>query len=342
VDRAGQAVITIPVMESVPDSWPDDALATVRVAPADLRVLADRHPGRLVTPDAYLDDHLPGGRLAPPVVSPSRHPERETFYRKLLGVTRDQGDRSTGRDAVMRLQSREHLRQPGGPQPDRDLIDARRALDRARHRGDSWVEVREVDWDGDGLDEVWVETPEQTLVVDPPAGSFEVWDAKALVWPITDVAPALPGLILRRLGPDGDEPPALRLTVEGRTEGRSQASVTLTHPRAGSCRVELTGRTLALEFAVAPTEPVRVGPEIPLNLAGVRLRADGGEWMAVEDPVAVAGHRFRLADDDRTMLVASPRPCELFVRPLAGRGVVIWPNWLTRGRGTYRLALTPS
>jgi hypothetical protein len=342
VDRAGEAVIAIPVMASVPDSGPADSLAAVRIPASRLDDLVEGHAGRLVTPDGYLIDHPPGDRLAPPVASPDRHRERETFYRKLLVLTRDHADRSSGRDAVLRLQSREHLLEADSLEADGKLIESRVALDRARHRGDSWVEVRNVDWDADGMPEVWIETPDYTLVIDPPAGSFDVWDDKSLGWPITAVVPALAGVIRRRLGDDGREAPAPRMAVEGRTEGKSHASVTMVDALAGSCRLEVAGRTITIEMAVAPTEPVRLGPEIPLNLEGARLRADGGSWVEAAQPVAVSGHRFRITDGARTMLVAAPRPCELFVRPLSGRGVVIWPHWMTRGGASYRLALTPS
>jgi hypothetical protein len=116
----------------------------------------------------------------------------------------------------------------------------------------------------------------------------------------------------------------------------------LTDAMGGSCRLEVTGRTVSLELTIAPTDRVRLGPEIPVNLNGARVRVDGGAWMEADQPVALAGHRFRITDGLRTMLIAAPRPCELFVRPLAGRGMVIWPHWMTRGDATYRFALTPS
>lgn len=341
VDRAGEAVIVVPVRESLPAPWPHDGLVAVRVAAEDLEDWVGSRSGPIVTPDDYLADHPPGERLAPPVTSPVRHPERETFYRKLLLLTRDQGDRTTGRDALLRLQSRENLLDGEAADGDRALIEARRTLDRARHRGDSWVEVRDVDWDADGLSEIWIETAEHTVVVDPAAGSFDVWDDKTLGWPIGEVAPPLSGVLSRRLTDDG-QPPLPRMAVEGRIEGKAQASVTLSDVRGESCRLDVSGRTLTLELSVPPTGPVRLGPEIPLNFTGVRLRADGGDWVEATEPVAVAGHRFRLTDGERAMLIAVPRPCELFVRPLPGRGVVVWPHWMTRGGAAYRLAFTPS
>lgn len=340
VERAGEAIIAVPVLGSRPDTWSDDGLAVVQVEPPDLEEFVTRHRGQLTTPDFYLSDHLPGERIAPPLAAPARPPEREAFYRQLLVLTRDQGDRRAGREALLRLQSREYLLEGAGSEA--ELMDARIALDRSLHRGDTWVEVRDLDWDADGLSEVWIGTPEHTLVLDPPEGTLEVWDDRSAGWAITSVTPALSGLLVRRLTGAGQEPAAPRLSVEGRTEGRSHASVTLVDPATGSCRVEATGRTVSIELSLSPGEPVRVGPEIPLNLEGARFRADGGAWIETHEPVGVTGHRFRFTDGKRTLLVSSPRPCEMFVRPLDGHGVVIWPHWMIRDGGTYRVALTPS
>ncbi|MFP3915706.1 MAG: hypothetical protein ACLFWM_12580, partial [Actinomycetota bacterium] len=180
------------------------------------------------------------------------------------------------------------------------------------------------------------------LVVDPPDGSVRLWQDRSSPWTVTAVSPPWPIHLMRRLTIDGHEPALPRMAVEASTQGKSHASLTLTVPSAGTCRVEVSGRTVTVELTLAPGDPVRAGPEIPLALGRSRVRADGGAWQDVDDALAVNGHRFRITDGDHTVLVSSPRPCELFVRPLAGRGMVIWPHWLVREGGTYRLDITPS
>lgn len=340
VERAGEAVLAVPVLSSAPTRGSDDGLAAVLVEAAELAAWAEAHRTSLDTPDSYLTRHLPGRKLAPAVTGPLRHACREAFYRELLMLTRDQGDRRPGREALLRLQSREYLVDCAGS--DAELLEARRALDRTRHRGESWVDMRDLDWDADGLEEDWIGTPEYTVVVGTASGTLELWADRTGGWALTVVDPPLPGLLMRRLGSDGDEPPMPRLTVEGRSQGKNHASLTLAEPDEGRCHVEVVGRTLSIDLSVPPQDGVRIGPEIPVGLAETRLRADGGEWIEVGEPVAVSGHRFRLTDGERTLLVSSPRPCEMFVRPLAGRGIVVWPHWMTRQGGSYRVALTPS
>ncbi|MFP3913858.1 MAG: hypothetical protein ACLFWM_03215, partial [Actinomycetota bacterium] len=158
VERAGEAVMVAAVARTVPQGWPDDALAAVECGPDELEEMLSRLRGRIVTPDAYLASHAPGSGVEPRVVSATLPPQREAFYRELLVLTRDHAQRRPGRDGVLRLHSREHLLGEDTEEADRLLLDARRALDRSRHRGDTWVELRSLDWDADGLDEVWIGT----------------------------------------------------------------------------------------------------------------------------------------------------------------------------------------
>jgi hypothetical protein len=343
VERAGEAVVAVPVTDSVPDDGVDssDGMVAVRVEPTDLEEFTTAHRAKLVSPDTYLADHLPGDRLAPRLASPARDPDRETFYRKLLLLVRDQGDRGTSRDVVLRLLSREYLL--GGHPVDAydDLVAARSSLDRAMHRGDTWALVSEVDWDADGIDEVHVETAAASLVVDPAAGSLDYWDDKAAGWAVTAVDPPMVGLLIRRLTDRGDEAHVEPMRLESRATSKTEASITLAAPSGTVCRLDLVGPRLGLEIEMPKGEPARLGPEIPIWLDRPQLRVDGGSWAETSEPVAVSGHRFRLADDTRTLLIASQRPCQLFVRPLPGRGIVIWPHWLTVA-GTYRISFEPA
>lgn len=343
LERAGEARLGLPVAPSLPEmkDRAEDGLVAVRSTIAGLEDLIESHHGHLMAPDQYLASHPPSHRLAPVVSSPARHPDRETFYRKLLLLVRDQGDRSTGQDLVLRLQSREYLLEAEPDRADAELVAARRSLERSRHRGDTWVQMRQVDWDADGVDEIHLETASISLVVDPTTASLEYWDDKSTGWPITAVAPAMTGLLLRRLTDDEEEPPVEGMRLEGRAEGKAHALVSLSDPGGVVCRVEVTGVTLSIELAIPETEPVRIGLEIPLSMETPRLRVDGGPWIDTGEPVAVSGHRFRLTDGERSLLISAPRPCELFLRALPGTGVVIWPHWVTVG-GSYRISLSPA
>ena len=59
---------------------------------------------------------------------------------------------------------------------------------------------------------------------------------------------------------------------------------------------------------------------------------------AVDEPIAVSGHRFRLEGSVRDALITSLLPTDLFIRPSAG-GVVIWPNWYAAAPGTLPIRI---
>jgi hypothetical protein len=271
---------------------------------------------------------------------PSRSADAESYYRKLLRVIDDQSDRSAALDLVLTLESREFTAGDGGGiEAARRLLQARKEVDGARHRGDSWVRVADVDWDGDGVDEIQVETRAASLVLDARRGQIMVWDDKTGGWPITSVAPAMGGTLVRRMDEAGAEPPGPPMWVDRRSEGRAEARLDLTDAAGGRCRLVLAGRALTIQLNPTQTDPVMLGPELPVLLAAdkAQLRVDGGDWMSASEPVAASGHRFRLTDDDNTLLITSPRPCDLFVRPSPGRGLVAWPHWPSTGETEYQV-----
>lgn len=343
-ERAGDTVIVVPVALEPPDMPVGDGLWPVRVRPGKLMRFCEENPGGLVAPDRYLVDHLPGERLVPNVTVPARSGDAEAFYRKLLALIRDRSERSTAAEFVLELESREFTTgDGGGGDAHQRLLQARIAVDRARFRGDAWVRVDEVDWDGDGVDEIQVETAAATLVVDPAAGQISVWDDKRHAWPVTAVTPVTPGLITRCIAEDASEPAPVPLRLERRTEGRAEARLTLMDPIGGEYRLILRDTALTVRLIPAATGPMRLGPELPVLLdpALTRLRVDGGDWIPTAEPVAANGHRFRLTDGDRTLLVSSPRPCDFFVTPLPGRGLLLWPHWPTIGAAEYQVTFDP-
>lgn len=356
VDRAGDTVtvfVAVPAIEPARHYTPndgnrdddnhEDGLAVVSVDVSDLDRLARRHQGCLLTPAQYLEHHLPGPRLRVATSGPDRSGGAEVFYRRLLLSIAGQ----PGLDALFSLQSIEHL-SPGSGQgleaAHRRLIEARSMVDRARHRGESWVTVELVDWDADGMPEVLVETAAASLVIDPAHGTLDLWDDKANGWPISAVEPTLRGTLVRRMEGDGTEPAVTPLRLDRKSEGRAEARLTLVDEDGTGVRVILKERALTVELTVAPTDPMRVGPELPilLDASTTKLRVDGGDWLCLDEPVAVSGHRFRFTDETSTMVVSVTRPAEMFVRPLPGRELVVWPHWLTTGDAAYAVTFTPT
>ncbi|HSJ35771.1 MAG TPA: hypothetical protein VLB85_12030 [Acidimicrobiia bacterium] len=339
VERAGETVIAIPV-HSRPPGLDGDGLVGVRTTPADLALLVEEHSGRFLDPESYLSLHRPGPKVAPAVVSPTRSDDAEHFYRRLLLLIGEEGERSGPRDEILRLQSREFITGTGQIAALPRLLEARTVVDAARHRGDTWVTTKVVDWDADGIDEIQIETAATSLVVDPHLGSIDVWDDKTGRWPICAVDPPTSAVLIRRLDADGEEPPVEPMRVERRSEARAEAQLTLVGGSGARVAIEARGRSLDLSLDVTDSGPIRFGPEIPLALRGARIRVDGGDWTETSAPLALSGHRFRLTDDDHGMLISAPRPCDMFVRPLPGHGIVIWPHWVSGGGGSYRLAFS--
>ncbi len=68
------------------------------------------------------------------------------------------------------------------------LIAARVALEEATRRGRSWADIAHVDWDADGDEEIHVELPDQSWVLDPhEGGSLHYYDDKPARWATADV-----------------------------------------------------------------------------------------------------------------------------------------------------------
>ncbi len=70
----------------------------------------------------------------------------------------------------------------------RHLITAQTMIDANHHRGRAWAYLRHLDWDADGREEVEVELPDQSWVIDPAeGGSLLYFDDKPSRWSISDV-----------------------------------------------------------------------------------------------------------------------------------------------------------
>lgn len=339
VETAGRSVLGLATHTAF-EMVESDGLTGLAVSASQLDATLDTHRGRITTPDRYLADHLPGPALRPNLRPSPRLPERDAYYRQLVLLIERSGDTGKGGDEVLALQSREYL-EDSDLDPYPRLLEADSNLANATHRGSAWVDTEIFDWDSDGLDEILVETSAASLVVDPVAAELEVWSDRVANWPITAIEPPVGGLLIRRLTMDGEEVAPIRLTMTSRSEARSRVDLALTGQDGSRCHLALDGQALTIGIEIPVGDQVRVGPEVPIRLRHGRVRVDGGEWHPTDEPVALSGHRFRLADDEHEMVIASTRPAEMFLRPMPGLGVMAWPHWVTAGGEMYRITLTP-
>jgi alpha-amylase len=271
----------------------------------------------------------------------------------------------------------------------RHLITAQTIIDAQHHRGRAWSYMRRLDWDADGREEVEVELPDQAWVVDPAEGGCLLYyDDKPSRWSIGDVvarrfepyhaelaetqtydrhprrwlidhvlpttatvesfAGSAPGELLPL--------PETKYEIEEATEGRGSALIRLSG-LGGKIqkRIEAEDRKLQIGYRIERLPEGRFGPELPVTVwegAG-EIRADGGSWQNIDQPLSLAGHRFRLRHNgiNTYVLVALRQPGALFCAPIrttvrgdAGfisilQGVVLWPHWSTTGEGHYEMTI---
>jgi alpha-amylase len=271
----------------------------------------------------------------------------------------------------------------------RHLIEAQSLIDAHHHRSRAWSYLRHVDWDADGYAEIEVELPDQSWVVDPFAGGCLLYfDDKPSLWPISDVvarryepyhadlerqpvydrgprrwltdhllpskttAEAFADVTYEELLPLPDS----AYSVVKTTEGRGTARIEMTAFEGSLVKtIEAEDRKLEVEYRIAGVPAGRIGPEIPVAVwegAG-QIRVDGGPWQDLADPMALAGHRFRLRHSGlkTSILVVLRQPGSVFVMPIQTKtrmddglttvtqGVVMWPHWSTDGDGNYELSI---
>ncbi len=278
-----------------------------------------------------------------------------------------------------------HLR----AETNRHLIAAQKMIDAQHHRGRAWTYVRHLDWDADGREEIEVELPDQSWVVDPAEGGCLLYfDDKPSRWSISDV-------VARQF-----EPCHLDLTetqvydrhprrwlidhlLPSTTTVESFASVSYeelrplpeteyvieeTREGRGSVRADMAAldgtvsksiaaqdRELRVAYQLTGAPPGRFGPEVPVSVwedAG-EIRVDGGPWHSIGQPLALAGHRFRLRHTGLKvfLLIVLRQPGSVFSIPIRTttredtghasifQGVVLWPHWSTGGEGSYEMTI---
>jgi hypothetical protein len=233
----------------------------------------------------------------------------------------------------------------GEPRP----VPAHTALIEARHRietrrGDDWGTATRLDWDGDGAEEVHVELPRLSFVIAPHrSGAVPTLDLKQPTWPVTG-SEIDPGWILCHAMNDGIVEVSLAVSaVEERRGGSvSVGLVGSLGPGRVSCSLAASGSTLRLRYQLTDAEAVLLGPQLKLAMgASTTLRVDGGPPTALDPPVAVSGHRFRLTDEDRHVVFSSSTPLRCFAQAevVDAEGLVVWPHWPAADAVSFELAI---
>lgn len=296
----------------------------------------------LSTPTGFLEHHPVTGTF--PVQGLSLEPD-PLLERKLVRLATRLPRRPAAEvvNLILEAASVRNLSSEAGAERHADvhsaLITARFAIDNSRRRSDDWSRVTRLDWDADGREEVQVELKNSSFVIDPAAGgAVLVFDDKTEGTTLAWLESEPPGLLFQMQDEDS-RPETAELAIEGIEESREGVTLTLTDAAGWvSLVVGLSEQAIDLKYRLTGPAERRLGPELPLLLGDTRLRVDGGEWMDVDQPIAVSGHRFRLEGSIRNALITSLLPTDLFVRPSDG-GVVIWPNWYAAAPGTLPIRI---
>lgn len=221
----------------------------------------------------------------------------------------------------------------------RGLLALRNAMDKDRRRGDAWGRLRRVDWDGDGLEEIEMETSQLLVMCDPETASLPTVADKTDLWPVSSIGGDAGWMLARHVSDlEQESPTPIILAVERLEESRSRLTLTLENPEL-TVRLRIQERTMTIEMEAHGLKPGLLGPELTLQLDATQMRADGSEWTDLTEPTAQVGHKFRLKDGNHQVLIVSPTPATLFVRPAVG-GLVVWAHWHSDGTSHHELAVS--
>lgn len=227
------------------------------------------------------------------------------------------------------------------------MIDSRVIHDHDQHRGRGWTELETLDWDADRADELHVELPDQSWVLDPAeGGSLHYFDDKPGRWAVSDVMTRVPEpyhpdgtvtdafphrwLADRHLPeattPDqvaalGNRPPTRSYEIVEATGARGSVRVKLRDSAGRITKtISATDRRIQLEYVFDGAEPGRFGPRLPISVweGAAEMRIDGGSWTKLVEPERFLGHRFRFRHTGRDLevVISSPIPAELFTNPI--------------------------
>lgn len=298
----------------------------------------------LTTPPAHLEDHVVSGEFDTSDLTSSPDPLLE---RKLIRIATRLPSRPSAEVTRLILEAAavSSIRADASSTEQHEahtaLIAARSRIDASRRRNDDWARVSRLDWDADGYEELQIEQPRLSLVIDPEHGAtLPVLDDKETIHPVGWLPGEPPGKVVHTTDLDGNPEPN-PMTISGIDERRDRVTVSMdARDQPGmSVTFGVSGHLFEIDYRFEQPPRSRFGPELPLNIGTTDLRVDGGTWAAVDEALALTGHRFRLRGVSRQVLITTMLPADLFIRPSGDRGVVVWPNWRVDGTGHYTITI---
>lgn len=294
-----------------------------------------KNPGSL-SGEPVLPSELLTGKLErrePPidrlwVEAISNDAEVGLLYRKMLRLAHRLPERMPP-EATEWLESAQagHWYKPGSDRRTAHsaLAAARHRIDLSRRRPADWTRLSVLDWDADAFDEVQVETPELSLVIDAEEGMVLYVDHKPSERSVSYLPGQAPWHIAQAMV--NEEPHRMKFALTGVEEARGRVGATMIG-QGVEVGLGASRDTIELQYRITGDSGwQRLGPEISFAFSGpIRVRLDGSTWMTVTEPVALNGHRFRLEHGSEQILVTALQPADFFLRPVNG-GVVVWANW---------------
>jgi hypothetical protein len=205
------------------------------------------------------------------------------------------------------------------------LAAARHRIDLGRRRPADWTRLSVLDWDADASDEIQVETPELSLVIDAEDGMVLYVDHKPSERSVSYLPGQAPWHIAQAMV--GELPRPLTFALTGVEEARGRVGATMIG-QGVEVRLAASRDKIDLQYRVTrDSRCQRLGPEVSFAFSGpIRFRLDGSAWQTLEAPTALSGHRFRLEHGSEHVLLTALQPADFFLRPVAG-GVIVWANW---------------
>ncbi len=222
----------------------------------------------------------------------------------------------------------------------RAMLALRTAMAEDRRRGETWGRLRRVDWDGDGVEEVEMETARFLAMYDPESASLPTVADKRAKWPISSTHGEPGWIMVQHLAdPAGDLSPPLTYSITGLEEAKDRLVLTA-EATDGSIVTRLTveGQVVSIDLDVKSHPPGLLGPELSLLLERPRMRVDGSDWSELSGPSAATGHKFRFEDDGHGVLVTSVTPVTMFLR-VVDDGLIVWAHWTTDGTSRHLLTM---
>lgn len=297
---------------------------------------------------SHFFDHAASGRVHPfsnDWEEDIRTPEQMIHHRKLIRLVTRLPDRiSDSTERAILIAEAGAPFEGVAPIAHEALVEARRAIDDERRRGQDWGKVTRLDWNADGRDEVHVELPDLSFVVVPhESARLATIDMKQPNWPVSAL-PSEPGWDLVRFVTDLEEDVPLHLDfeVESVVETKTGDVTMAMQASCGAGSLLLTvdagaGR-LSLKYETVGMPSGWLGPELRLTLPDTRSRTDGSPWRDVDAPTVTSGHRIRLDGHDRRASIETLSPIRCYLRP-TDDGAVAWPHWATVPDGVYQLTI---